>query len=42
FFEFYIKDFYKACDYCRDFSKPYKRIPIAIQTNKTLKLEKED
>lgn len=42
FFEFYTQDFYKACDYCRDFSKPYKKIPIAIQTDKVLKLEKED
>lgn len=39
FFEFYIQDFYKACDYCRDFSKPYKRVPVAIQTDQILKLE---
>lgn len=39
FFEFYTQDFYKACDYCRDFSKLYKKIPIAIQTDKILNLE---
>ncbi|OCX42952.1 radical SAM protein [Campylobacter ornithocola] len=40
FFEFYSQDFYKSCDYCRDFSQPIKKIPIAIQTDKVLKLEK--
>lgn len=40
--EFYSQDFYKSCDYCRDFSKPIKKIPIAIQTDKVLKLEKDD
>lgn len=39
--EFYAQDFYKSCDYCRDFGKPYKKIPIAIQTDKVLKLEKD-
>ncbi|HHP0356532.1 TPA: radical SAM protein [Campylobacter lari subsp. concheus] len=41
FFEFYSQDFYKSCDYCRDFSQPIKKIPIAIQTDKVLKLEKD-
>ncbi|AJC93375.1 radical SAM domain-containing protein [Campylobacter volucris] len=39
--EFYTQNFYKSCDYCRDFSKPNKKIPIAIQTDKVLKLEKD-
>ncbi|WP_139453146.1 radical SAM protein [Campylobacter armoricus] len=41
FFEFYSQDFYKSCDYCRDFSQPIKKIPIAIQTDKVLKLQKD-
>ncbi|WP_139454086.1 radical SAM protein [Campylobacter armoricus] len=40
-FEFYSQDFYKSCDYCRDFSQPIKKIPIAIQTDKVLKLQKD-
>ncbi|MFG5090172.1 hypothetical protein O8I41_04675 [Campylobacter lari] len=39
--EFYTQDFYKSCDYCRDYSKAIKKIPIAIQTDKVLKLEKD-
>lgn len=39
--EFYTQNFYKSCDYCRDFSNPNKKIPIAIQTDKVLKLEKD-
>lgn len=39
--EFYAQDFYKACDYCRDFTQPAKKIPVAIQTAKVLTLEKE-
>ncbi|AJC89927.1 radical SAM protein [Campylobacter subantarcticus] len=41
FFEFYSQNFYKSCDYCRDFGQPIKKIPIAIQTDKVLKLEKD-
>ncbi|EAJ6177577.1 4Fe-4S cluster-binding domain-containing protein [Campylobacter lari] len=41
FFEFYSQDFYKSCDYCRDYSKPAKQIAVAIQTDKVLKLEKD-
>lgn len=41
FFEFYAQDFYKSCDYCRDYGAPAKQIAVAIQTDKVLKLEKD-
>lgn len=28
FFEFYSQDFYKSCDYCRDFSQPIKKFQL--------------
>ena len=39
FFDFYAQDFFKACDYCHDWSKPRKQIPIAIQSDTIFKLE---
>lgn len=39
FFDFYAQDFFKACDYCHDWSKPIKQIPIAIQSDTIFKLE---
>lgn len=39
FLDFYVQDFFKACDYCHDWSKSIKKIPIAIQTDEVLKLE---
>lgn len=39
FFEFYVKDFFLACDYCQDWSLPKKSIPIAIQTKKVLGID---
>lgn len=41
FFEFYSQDFYKSCDYCRDYGEPAKQIAVAVQTDKVLKLEKD-
>lgn len=38
--DFYAQDFFKACDYCHDMSKGRTYIPMAIQTDKTLELNK--
>lgn len=40
FWDFYAQDFFKACDYCHDMSKGRTYIPMAIQTDKTLELNK--
>ena len=37
--EFYGQDFFKACDYCHDMWLKKEQIPIAIQTDKILKIE---
>ena len=39
FLDFYVQDFFKACDYCHDWSKPIKKIPIGIQTDEILELK---
>ncbi|WP_370522517.1 hypothetical protein [Helicobacter winghamensis] len=33
---FYAQDFFKACDYCQDWSKPKEKILAAIQTDNAL------
>lgn len=41
--DFYAQDFFKACDYCHDMWEYHGKIqiPIAIQTKKVLKVEKD-
>lgn len=39
---FYAQDFFKACDYCRNMWENTKTTPIAIQTDRVLKLEKDE
>ena len=39
---FYAQDFFKACDYCQDYSKPRVDIPAAIQTDAVLQVEDRD
>ena len=41
--DFYAQDFFKACDYCHDMWKYHGKIqiPIAIQTKKVLRVEKD-
>ncbi|MGX2972326.1 hypothetical protein [Helicobacter sp. T3_23-1059] len=41
FCEFYAQDFFKACDYCLVLSKGRTYIPMAIQTDKVLKIKKD-
>lgn len=40
--EFYGQDFFKACDYCHDMWLKKEQIPIAIQTDKILKIEADN
>ena len=39
---FYAQDFFKACDYCRDMWDETQSIPIAIQSDKVLRLQKDE
>lgn len=39
---FYAQDCFKACDYCRNMWENTKTTPIAIQTDRVLKLEKDE
>ena len=39
---FYAQDFFKACDYCQDYSEPRVDIPAAIQTDAVLQVEDRD
>lgn len=38
---FYAQDFFKACDYCQDWSKPREDILAAIQADKVLEIGKD-
>lgn len=37
--EFYAQNYYKACDYCQDWSKPRENIVAAIQTKEVLEMK---
>lgn len=39
FFDFYAQDFFKACDYCHDYTKERGVVPVAIQTKEILELK---
>lgn len=36
---FYAQDYFKACDYCQDYSKPRVDIQAAIQTDEVLRID---
>lgn len=39
---FYAQDYFKACDYCQDYSKPRVDIQAAIQTDEVLRIGDRD
>lgn len=39
FLDFYVQDFFKACDYCHDMKNPSIPIPVAVQTDEILELK---